>query len=451
MAVSDIQPSPNAPTLPSRWGWLVLPQRDRPGHSISFAGLVLFTLLLYFRPQDYFPALDRGQLVAAALTAMWFVPTQYLLEGRLSARPPELKFLLWLTLLALISIPIATNRSDAWETFSTQFIKIVAMFIVMINVVRTESRWKWLFWVALAAGLQLAGTAINDWRTGQTPLEGYRVRGAQGGMFADPNDMALFFVTIMPITLALLLGTRSAWAKMFYAACIFILVGGMIFTYSRGGFIGFAFMYAVLAYKLGRGRRLLVGSLSVLAFIAFIVLAPGNYAMRLASITDTSRDVTGSAGERQQLLFTSLEVTAKNPLFGVGMNNFYHYTERGKPTHNAFTQVSSELGLPALGVYLAFILVPFLHLRRMENETVGVPSHRHLYYLSVGLQASLVGFMASSFFLSVAYYWIVYYLVGYAVCLRRIYETGAGRVLGRVIPAEDVADLEKPLPAGQIA
>ncbi len=45
-------------------------------------------------------------------------------------------------------------------------------------------------------------------------------------------------------------------------------------------------------------------------------------------------------------------------------------------------------------------------------------------------------YLASSFFLSVAYYWIVYYLVGYAVCLRRIYETGPGRVLGRVVPAE---------------
>lgn len=433
---SDFSNSTGSSFLAGRAGWLIVPQRDRPGHSISFAGLVLFTLLLYFRPQDFFPALDRGQLVAAALTAMWFVPTQIMLEGRLTAKPPELKLLLGLLVLALLSIPLAVHREDSWQVFTDQFIKIVAMFIIMINVVRTESRWKWLFWVALAAGLQLAGTAINDWRTGQTPLEGYRVAGAQHGMFADPNDMALFFVSIMPITFALLLGTRSGWAKIFYGFCIFVLIGGMIFTYSRGGFIGFAFMCAVLAYKLGRGRRLLILSLSLLTFVGFIAVAPGNYASRLVSITDTSQDPTGSAGERKMLLMRSLEVTARYPLFGVGMSNFAHYTDRGKPTHNAFTQVSSELGLPALAVYLAFIIVPLAHLRRMELETYDVPSHRQLYYLSVGVQAGIVGYLASSFFLSVAYYWIVYYLVGYAVCLRRIYETGPGRVVGRVMPAE---------------
>jgi hypothetical protein len=37
------------------------------------------------------------------------------------------------------------------------------------------------------------------------------------------------------------------------------------------------------------------------------------------------------------------------------------------------------------------------------------------------MQASLVGYMVSSFFVSVAFYLYIYYLVGYAVCLRRLY------------------------------
>ena len=35
----------------------------------------------------------------------------------------------------------------------------------------------------------------------------------------------------------------------------------------------------------------------------------------------------------------------------------------------------------------------------------------------------LIAYMVASFFASVAYLWYVYYLVAYAVCLRRIYET----------------------------
>ncbi len=39
----------------------------------------------------------------------------------------------------------------------------------------------------------------------------------------------------------------------------------------------------------------------------------------------------------------------------------------------------------------------------------------------MGLQASFVGYMVSSFFLSVAFDWHIYYLVGYAIALRRLY------------------------------
>jgi hypothetical protein len=45
-----------------------------------------------------------------------------------------------------------------------------------------------------------------------------------------------------------------------------------------------------------------------------------------------------------------------------------------------------------------------------------------VYYLAMGVQASIIGYMVASFFSSVAYQWYIYYLVAYAVCLRRIYE-----------------------------
>ncbi len=444
MAASDTQASRSSESALDalKGGWLAFRLPDRAGHSISYIGLMLFTAVLYFRPQSYSPVIDalRLPLVTALFTLIVFVPTQILLEGRLTAWPREMKWLLLLFVAALLSLPLALDRGEAWAAFSDQFIKVVAMFVVMINVVRTESRWKGLFWLSLAVAVLLAASSINDFRTGNTPLEGYRVQGAVSGMFRDPNDMALFLVSVMPIAFALLLGERSLWAKLVYIACTFVMLGGLIFTYSRGGFLGLTVVVAVLAYKLGRGKRLLVGTGALVLFIAFIMLAPGNYAARLASIANPGLDETGVPAARQALLFRSIEVAAANPFFGVGMANFPRYEARGKPSHNAYTQVAAELGLPALVFYVAFMVSSLIHLRRIERETDGVPSHRHLHYLSIGLQAGLAGYMASSFFLSVAYYWVVYYLVGYAVCLRRVYETGPGRILGRLEPADAVME-----------
>ena len=68
-------------------------------------------------------------------------------------------------------------------------------------------------------------------------VEGYRVEGDLGGMFGNPNDMALHLVTMVPLAVALLLATRSISAKLFYGACAALMVAGTVVTFSRGGFL----------------------------------------------------------------------------------------------------------------------------------------------------------------------------------------------------------------------
>jgi uncharacterized membrane protein YwzB len=87
------------------------------------------------------------------------------------------------------------------------------------------------------------------------------------------------------------------------------------------------------------------------------------------------------------------------------------------------------MGMAALVLYITFIVTPFRKLSAVAKETFGVREDSHFYFLALGLQASLLVYMVSSFFLSVAYAWNVYYLVGYAVCCRRIYEASTGKVV----------------------
>jgi len=64
----------------------------KSGHRLSFAGLFLFTFLVYFRPYELFPSLSwmsKSALVAALMTLAVFVPTQLALENRLTAKPRE--------------------------------------------------------------------------------------------------------------------------------------------------------------------------------------------------------------------------------------------------------------------------------------------------------------------------------------------------------------------------
>jgi O-antigen ligase len=114
-------------------------------------------------------------------------------------------------------------------------------------------------------------------------------------------------------------------------------------------------------------------------------------------------------------------VALRYPLFGVGLGNFHHKSEQELGTHNAYTQVASEVGIPAMICYIIFLVHPLRKLRMIERELFERNETSRFYYLSIGLQASFVSYMVASFFAAVAYQWYIYYLVAYAIAVRRMY------------------------------
>ncbi|HYE16221.1 MAG TPA: O-antigen ligase family protein [Pyrinomonadaceae bacterium] len=396
----------------------------RRGHALSYAGLFLFTAVVYFRPYELIPALaplsNWLAFSIAILTLLAYVPAQLGLEGTLTVRPREVNCVLLLCLAGLLSIPLAADRGEAWETF-VGYTKVVIMFVVMVNVVRTEARLRRLALLVWASSIVLSLGAVADFRAGRFETGGERIAGVVGGMFGNPNDLAMHLAMMVALSFALLFSSRSALAKLVFLGGAFLMSVATVLTYSRGGFLGLAAAAFVVAWKLGRRHRLAVVLGSLALVVAFLALAPGDYTTRLTSIFDKSLDVHGSASARQAVLWRSVNTIIHNPVFGVGMGCFHILSIREQVSHNAYTQVGAEMGVAALLAYVMFLLAPFKRLRQVERETLGRRRSRD-YYWAVGLQASLVAYMVSSFFGSVAYLWYIYYLVGFGYCFHRLYE-----------------------------
>ena len=402
------------------------------GHAFSYAALFLFTIILYARPAEFYPSALTASiaLLAGIATLVFFIPTQLSLEGTLTARPREVNLVLLFCLTGLISIPFAINREEAWVEFSGTFIRCIVIFVVIINVVRTEARLKGLIFLAMAAGIWLSVEAINDYRLGLMTVEGYRAAGRGTGIFGNTNDMALHLVTILPISIALMLGSKGVARKLLYGVCAAVMTAAIVLSYSRGAFIGMLIVLLFIAWKLGRQRRLEI-VFAVLGFAGVIVLlAPDKYGSRLLSIFIPSLDAEGSADSRRGELFRSIYVALRHPLLGIGMGNYQpEMSYKGLVTHNSYTQVAAEMGMTALACYVMFVVTPLKKLGQIARETFETRRDSRFYYLALGLQTSLIAYLISSFFLSVAYVWYVFYLVGYAVCLRRLYESETGKVV----------------------
>ncbi len=396
----------------------------RNNHKLTYAGIFLFTLLVYFRPYELFPALSglsSSALVVAIATLIIYLPSQIAGENSLLTLTTEVKCLLFIAFWALLTIPFAIDPALAWETFNTTFSKVLAIFIVMVSTVRTAGRLKGLMWLGLGASIMVSAQALYFYQQGIFKTEGYRVKIDSGGMFGNPNDMALHLVIFLPIAITLGLAAKNIAARLLYFAVAVPMVGGVVVTQSRGAFLGLIAVGAVLVWKLGRNQRLKAVLISAVAGLIFIVAAPGNYALRILSIFDNSLDPVGSAGQRGELLALSLDVTMRHPL-GIGMGNFPVVSYSNLQTHNAYTQVSSELGWLAAAAYVLLMVSPVRKLAVVERRLFASDKEEAwIYYLSVGVQASIIGYMVSSFFSPAAYNWYVYYPIAYAICLRRIY------------------------------
>ena len=396
----------------------------RRGHTLSFIALFVYVAIAYFRPYELTSALSWTvwfpYWLGIAMVVI-FVATQFALEGNLTARPREVNLVLLLSVTAVLSIPLAASPFAAWDHFNKVFIKTVLLFVIVVNVIRTERRLKLMLFLALAAGFYMSGLALQQYgAVTPAPMDIARAKTTINNMFGEPNAMALHLVTMIPIAGAMLLTSSNILKKVLYGGGALLMIAGNFATQSRGGFLGIVAAGAVLAWKLGRRNRLLMIGVLIIAAAATFAFAPGGYGDRMSTILNPDSD--GSATSRRELLKRSVFMTAANPVFGIGIGNFPIVGQRGQTTHNAYTQVSAEVGVAAFILYILFLMAGYKRLRRMERETLTDPKLTRYHYLTVGLQASLAGYLVGSFFLSVAYDWYVYFIIGYAICLHRIYD-----------------------------
>jgi O-antigen ligase len=399
------------------------------GHGLTFVCLFIFSIVLYLRPYELIPALSGFKTMAfwvGIVTLTVYFVSQLALEGNLTARPREVNMVLLLGVAGLLSMPMSIDPSEAWTTFTDYLIKMILIFVVLVNVIRTEGRMKILMYLVLGVSVYLCIHLISDYnagvfKIGSAEQNTQRVAGAIKGLFENSNELALHLVTVTPLAFMLGLENKNPLRKIVFWGITLLMITAVIMTFSRGGFLGLIAVVLVLVRKFGRRNKSMALAGLVLGVIFFLAVAPGAYSGRLATIFDSAADVTGSSSQRTEVLKRSIWVTLRYPLFGVGLGNFHHKSAQELGTHNAYTQVSSEMGIAAMVCYLIFLVHPLRKLRMIEREMFERNETSRFYYFAVGIQASLIGYMVASFFAAVAYQWYIYYLVAYAITLRRIY------------------------------
>jgi O-antigen ligase len=432
------------------WGW---------------GGLLIFSILLFFRPQGQIEALGAMHLsdlaAAVGLGAMVFLRIS---RGESATRlTPELIAMFALGTVIVVTIPLSFWPGGSFAVFTGLFVKVLLIFMLMVNTVTSPKRVERICRVIVLAFGLVSLRAWMDYATGQNLVEGHRVRGPLGGFFGNPNDLALNLAAFLPLAM---MYVKRPGPFLWRTICLVIsvlMLGAIVFTKSRSGMLGALAMLAVyvVTSRSLTPRNLIVG---VVAGMLVLPALPATFWDRMSSITDEEKDPTGSRSERIELAKRAWNLFLENPLTGVGAGQFKNYGGPGEQqdwrvTHNVVLEMAAELGIFGLTAFLFLIWKGFsaawwtnralswIHRKRTRGRAPAAPEdgltdQERIFLQTHGaaMLACMTGWFVCALFASVAFNWTFYYLLGLSVTARDVVRArAAAYAKAKSLAAREVA------------
>jgi putative inorganic carbon (hco3(-)) transporter len=419
--------------------------RRRP-LATAFVGLLLFMFVYFARPEDWVPGLSHIPLAKIA-----GIMALLALAGSLGQFRQRIPLEVYLLILLVAQLFAAALLSPVWRGGAMQmtlgFGKLLLIVPLITAVVTTCRRLRWLIFSQAASLSAIAAIVIWKGR-----LYGGRLAGIVGGSYDDPNDLALAIVLSLPLCLALLFLSRTWMGKLVWSVSMLAMTYAVFLTGSRGGFLALLVVSSVCLWEFAiRGRRRYLLLLAALAGVVFWQAKGEMLAARFQGTFGDTSDTTAastSSEVRRQLFWRSIEVTGEHPLFGVGPGNFDQISGLWHTTHNSYTLMSAEGGIPALILYLAILWCGFKNLRA-ASRLVGARTEPGV--LARALYASFAGFVIGSAFLSWGYVFLPYILVAYTTPLVSIARKSVAQSLKESArQAINDADLQTQTPQPEI-
>jgi O-antigen ligase len=248
------------------------------------------------------------------------------------------------------------------------------------------------------------------------------------GTFGDPNQFAMTLLFSLPFWMWIAQGLAFP-AKLAPYLCMAPVFIAFLKTGSRGAGLGFVAFCAVGFWQAPLSRKAPLLLLMLVVPVVSLAFLPSYLKERYFTFfradtaevsSEREREMlegadVGSSQGRLILLVESIQMTGAHPLFGVGAGQFAYQAwqgrrERGIPgiynvTHNTFTQISSELGVPGLIMFLGLLISCFRAIgavKRLKSSKLYRPPPR-VIETADSLFLALVVLTVCACFLSLAY------------------------------------------------
>lgn len=399
------------------------PSRRKRGAEFykPFHYLLLVYLFFYCsRIPEMVPAFHVGLLLQPLLlVGMIMTGTTKTIYGS-----PVGRAMMWFTGWMVLCIPFATWKGGAFDQFTIALQALLLIFFMVAFIRSIDDCYRVMFVIALAmTAVGILSLVIGGGREGSNRLG----LGTGNDTLSDSNFLALFLIVGLPL-IWFSASVKKGLMRVVMILAVIPVLAGAAETGSRSGLLALsAGIIFFLIFATMKQRIIIVGGGLIFFILAGALLPPsilGRFTTIFQAKSSAAEEAAESAQTRKMLLGKSLDMTLHHPVLGVGPGQFmvaeareamkaghrgvWHYT------HNSYTELSSECGIPGLIFYLAAFWRAYRGLSPIRNRYPRASTRRAAMFVQMAVLMAAIG----AFFLSIAYGGILYAVLGVSAALQ---------------------------------
>jgi putative inorganic carbon (hco3(-)) transporter len=318
----------------------------------------------------------------------------------------------------LLSTIFAIMPERAWDQL-IKVSKILLFVFLTLMFFQDRTRLRYLY---LVTALSLAFYGVKGGIFALATGGVHRVYGAPTGFFASNNSVGLALNTIIPMLFFLAKDEQRRWLRNGLRVSFWLCAVAVVFTYSRGAFLGLIIVMAMLFLK---ARYALVAVVAAaLLYVVVTPYLPERWTNRMATI-ETIDDK--STHNRLAAMEVAWKVAVDRPLLGAGfwgLANKLTYAQYGYvlsiSAHNMYLDILADHGFVAFGIFLTMLFSCLWSLFQLRLRNRGSPDRAWVVRYSLMLEACLVAYMANAVFQSAAYTDLLYLLIALVILLKTV-------------------------------
>ncbi len=282
------------------------------------------------------------------------------------------------------------------------YVAFVLFYFVAYQVLDSEKKWKGAIvsFVAVSAFVALYGVYQNfagisgaaSW-VDQEMFRQIKVRVYS--TFGNPNVLGEFLVMMIPLSLAVLWKAKTDGQKFIYTGIFLLLAACMVFTWSRGAWLGV--LLAAALFLLIADKRWALCAVFGILLLPMLLGSDSAIANRILSIGNT-KDT--STAYRVSIWQASLTMIRDFWMSGIGAGSdafsmiYPKYALAGANfalhSHNLFLQIMVEAGICGIVTFVALIIA---FVRRAFSRSVYKNRSSLKGAVTIALAAGLLGFL----------------------------------------------------------